>query len=101
MKDFQALVKEIEVFDHVYCGPVFTKSNHLLDRSIVKKLDKFLINAAWLRFLPYPRVEFATPGCSDHCPSIVWFERPIQSLPKPFRLFNFWVKHDRFFLTCF
>ncbi|KAH1092322.1 hypothetical protein J1N35_019579 [Gossypium stocksii] len=85
-----------EVFDHAYFGHVFTLSNHKLDRPIAKKHERVLVNAAWLRFLPHSRVEFATPGCSDHCPSIVCLERPVQSLAKPFQFFNFWAKHDRF-----
>ncbi|KAH1031742.1 hypothetical protein J1N35_043916 [Gossypium stocksii] len=71
MKDFQALVREIEVFDHAYFGHIFIWSNHQLDRPIEKKLDSFLVNVAWLRFLHHSRVEFAAPGCSNHCPSIV------------------------------
>ncbi|KAA3470334.1 DNA ligase [Gossypium australe] len=44
MKDFQAFVREIEVFAHAYFGHVFTWSNHQLDRPIAKKLDRFLVN---------------------------------------------------------
>ncbi|KAK5811134.1 hypothetical protein PVK06_026456 [Gossypium arboreum] len=47
MKDFQALVREIEVFDRAYFVPIFTWSNHQLDRPIAKKLDRVLINATW------------------------------------------------------
>ncbi|MBA0662730.1 hypothetical protein Goklo_006806 [Gossypium klotzschianum] len=46
MKDFQALVREIEIFDHAYFGPVFTWSNPQLDRPIAKKLDRVLVNVA-------------------------------------------------------
>ncbi|KAA3478181.1 reverse transcriptase [Gossypium australe] len=75
MKDFQALVREIEIFDHAYFGPIFTWSNNQLDRPIATKLDRVLVNAAWLRFLSHSWVEFATLGFSNHCPSIVWLER--------------------------
>ncbi|KAK8358138.1 hypothetical protein V6Z11_A05G464200 [Gossypium hirsutum] len=73
MKNFQALVKEIKVFDHAYFGLVFTWSNNQLDRPIAKKLHRVLIKVAWLQFLPHSRVEFAAPNCSNHCPFIVWF----------------------------
>ncbi|XP_016718680.1 uncharacterized protein [Gossypium hirsutum] len=85
MKDFQAYFGHVyfghAYFGHVYFGyayfgHVLTLSNHKLDRPIVKKLERVLVNAAWLRFLPHSWVEFATLGCSDHCTSIVWLERP-------------------------
>ncbi|KAA3482827.1 Geminivirus AR1/BR1 coat protein [Gossypium australe] len=78
MKDFQALVREIEVFDHAYFSHVFTWSNNQLDKPIVKKLDRVLVNAAWFQFLPYSRVKFTALSCSNHCPSIVWLEQHMQ-----------------------
>ncbi|KAK5826288.1 hypothetical protein PVK06_021205 [Gossypium arboreum] len=62
MKDFQALVREIEILGHAYFGPVFTWPNNQLNRPIVKKLDRVLVNATWLQFLPHSRVEFAALG---------------------------------------
>ncbi|KAA3487731.1 reverse transcriptase [Gossypium australe] len=50
---FDALVREIEVFDHAYFGPIFIWSNHQLDRPIEKKLDRVLVNVAWIQFLPH------------------------------------------------
>ncbi|XP_052485254.1 uncharacterized protein LOC128040516 [Gossypium raimondii] len=43
MKNFQALVREIKVFDHAYFGPLFTWSNNQLDRPFAKKLHRVLV----------------------------------------------------------
>ncbi|KAE8658684.1 hypothetical protein F3Y22_tig00116970pilonHSYRG00037 [Hibiscus syriacus] len=62
MKDFQHCVREMGVLDHSCIGPLFTWSNHQLERALSRKLDRVMVNANWnLGFLS-SFMEFMDPG---------------------------------------
>ncbi|XVE49479.1 hypothetical protein DITRI_Ditri01bG0085600 [Diplodiscus trichospermus] len=41
-------------------------------------------------------VEFLATEVSDHCPAFIQLKPEVRSVPKPFRFFNFWTKHEGF-----
>ena len=99
MKDFVESMHHLEVLDHVYNGPLFTWSNHQDSTFLAKKLDRALINDTWLTLFAHSRVEFLPPELSDHSPAFIQLDIPLCSTPKPFKFFNFWVKHSSFQAT--
>ena len=89
MKEFSETLLQISVFDHVYTGHLYTWSNHQLEGTLVRKLNKVLINDNWLSRFANSMVEFLAPKVSDHCPAIINLQQVNDSPPKPFRFFNF------------
>ena len=77
------------MFDHVLARPIFTWTNKHLDGFIAKKLDKVLINDAWLAKFTHFTMEFLAPEVSNHCPSLIQLEEVIHFPLKPFKFFNF------------
>ena len=41
-------------------------------------------------------MEFLPPEVFDHCPLLIYLEEIIQTPPKPFKIFNYWTKHQEF-----
>ncbi|XP_039025415.1 uncharacterized protein LOC120158687 [Hibiscus syriacus] len=95
--DFRSCVENLGVFDHPFTGPLLTWSNKQQDSYLACKLDRVLVNSAWIDDFPKSDVEFLAPGDSDHCPAVVWLRKaaPV-TRPKPFRFFNFWALHPHF-----
>ena len=96
MKEFMDTVNDLAVFDHAFIGPLFTWSNHQDDTFLARKLDRVLINDDWHIIHAHSTVEFLTPEVLDHCPAFIKLENEQYSYPKPFRFFNYWVKHQEF-----
>ncbi|XP_038990950.1 uncharacterized protein LOC120113971 [Hibiscus syriacus] len=95
--EFQMCVEDIGVFDHLFIGPLFTWSNKQQGSFLARKLDRVLVNHSWAETFPSSEVEFQAPGESDHCPAFVWLHNEAAiAMPKPFKLFNFWVMHPSF-----
>ena len=57
-KEFKECLQKLEVFDHVYSGPLFTWTNRQREGFVAKKLDRVLINGNWLLSFPSSKVEF-------------------------------------------
>lgn len=94
--DFNEVCQSLSVFDHQYTGSQFTwLNNHQVD-FIARKLDRVLINSAWLDVFATSTVEFLPPEVSDHCLGLVKLCKEVFSPPKPFKFFNFWVRHSEF-----
>ena len=66
-KEFKECLQKLEVFDHVYSGPLFTWTNRQGEGFVAKKLDQVLINGNWLLSFPSSKVEFLPSRSSDHC----------------------------------
>nr|QHR91093.1 hypothetical protein Q903MT_gene5125 [Picea sitchensis] len=79
-----------------YGGFYFTWSNRRdEDPTILRKLDRALINMEWESSLEGSDVQFLPPGVSDHSPLVV----KLADLPRakiPFKFFDFWADHPDF-----
>lgn len=54
-----------------------------------------MVNAGWLDSFPESEAIFESPGISDHSPMFVTV-LPETQKKRPFKFFNFWMKHARF-----
>ncbi|GKV02389.1 hypothetical protein SLEP1_g14827 [Rubroshorea leprosula] len=94
---FNDRLNEVELSDLPAFGPKFTWSNKRIEGLIVKKLDRLLVNNTWVSTCPRTRAKFLPPDISDHCAgSITIMEVATQNTRKPFKIFNFWTKNERF-----
>ena len=89
IREFMDCCIRLSMFDHVSTGPTFTWTNKHLDGFITKKLDRVLINDAWLAQFTHSTMEFLALEVSDHCPSLIQLEEVIHFPPRPFKFFNF------------
>ena len=99
IKEFTECMQNIIVFDYAYIGPLYTWSNRQGEGYMARKLDRVLINQVWLHTFSDSKVEFLSPSESDHCAAFVQLSKASYSPPKPFKFFNFWVKHSEFMDT--
>ncbi|XP_058203014.1 uncharacterized protein LOC131317484 [Rhododendron vialii] len=59
------------------------------------KIDRVLINSAWLDKFSDSKAVFLTLGVSDHCSTMVTV-MPASHVRRPFKIFNFWLKNSKF-----
>lgn len=61
----------------------------------MSRIDRVVVNAAWMDAFPNSEDLAHSPGISDHCSLIVTVCKE-DSCKKPFRFFYFWMKHHSF-----
>lgn len=66
MRDFQLAVNYCSISDMASHGPLYTWCNKRDNDLIMKKLDRVMVNDAWLRDYPQSYSVFEAGGCSDH-----------------------------------
>ncbi|XP_020245131.1 uncharacterized protein LOC109823258 [Asparagus officinalis] len=81
-------------------GCHFTWNNRQEANSRVwSRLDRAMVNDAWLNFYNSSHVEFLQPNCSDHSPALVSVYDDCDQGKKPFKFFKMWVKHEDYIPT--
>ncbi|XP_042056358.1 uncharacterized protein LOC121800935 [Salvia splendens] len=79
--------------DIMSTGCKYTWTNH----AISSKIDRAMINDAWFTKGYLASTEFSPSGSyTDHSPAVTTLFGNIVSYPKPFKFFNFWLKHAGF-----
>ncbi|CAG7885777.1 unnamed protein product [Brassica rapa] len=96
MRHFHDLVMDCNLTDFASTGALFTWWNKREEDPIGKKLDRALVNAAWLRDFPQSTSRFEAGGISDHARCVVHLSGPSNAGRKPFRFFNFLTDHSEF-----
>lgn len=87
VQDFQNYVPLASMEDLTYTSFLYTWTNGL----ICSKLDHVVINKLWLTS------EFTPPGClSNHSICLVSIFEEGSHIPKLFKFFNIWDKHETF-----
>lgn len=94
MNDFSDFLLTTSLFDFPFVGCQFSWSNKRVDGFQMRKLDRALVNEAWLNCFPSTLVEFLPPGISDHSPVFLSLGKKVDAGRKPFKFFNFWTKHS-------
>ena len=59
------------------------------------RIDRVMVNNKWQDGFPESEAVFAAPGISDHFPICVTI-LPIIVRRRPFKFFDFWMKHSSF-----
>ena len=66
---------------------------------MAKKLDRVMINDNWLLNFSHSTVDFLAPDVFDHSAAYIQLDTIPFSPLKPFKFFNFWIKHEKFLLA--
>ena len=77
------------MFDRVYSGPIMTWCNNRLENTLMRKLDRILINHRWLDFYAGSSVKFLLLGVSDHCLAMANLDNRITLPRRPFKFLIF------------
>ncbi|XP_028119770.1 uncharacterized protein LOC114317256 [Camellia sinensis] len=97
---FNTCINESELAELSYGGCQFTWSNKRCGGEyIATKIDRVLINEAWLDKFPESTAFFLPSGVSDHSPAMVNTSIAKTSFKKPFKFFDCWSKHPEFIST--
>ncbi|KAL7197307.1 hypothetical protein ACSBR2_019903 [Camellia fascicularis] len=94
---FNSYILRSELVDLSYGGCLFTWANKREGGDyIATKIDRVIVNEAWLDQFPASTASFPTSCISDHSPAVVTVTEKVSSFKKPFKFFDFWAKHDEF-----
>lgn len=97
MRLFGECLGDLGLFDLPFTGPKYTWTNKRPSDPIGKKLDRCLVNGAWILQFPSSYCEFSAPEFSDHCPCHIQLVTPPPSFgTRPFRFYNLLIKNPRF-----
>ncbi|KAK1323417.1 hypothetical protein QJS10_CPA02g01110 [Acorus calamus] len=95
LRKFNECISKSLLSDLKAIGHTFSWSNHQADH-IMSRLDRILVNSAFVNDFPLSMVNYLAPGFSDHSPMQVICEPVIPSGPKPFKYFEMWEAHPSF-----
>lgn len=96
IKDFVNCCNSLGLVDIQSVGQLFTWSNN----TVCSKLDRAMINQAWLESDHMGFANFLTAGClSDHSPCVVSISAQCNRRKAAFRFFNMWTNHPSFIPT--
>ncbi|KAH7842100.1 hypothetical protein Vadar_001489 [Vaccinium darrowii] len=94
--EFRQCLFEINMEEMVTRGFWFTSINRRGGGGAhMSKIDRVLVNASWLDHFTESEAMAHAPGISDHCSLLVTVLKEVVCR-KPFRFFNFWMKHHKF-----
>ena len=96
IRDFKDFVNSRELFDLNYSGKFFTWWDCNTLHPTYKKLDRVLVNDAWISGFPHSRAQFLARGLSDHSPALVYLGQDFVKLKKPFQIFQYIIDHPGF-----
>lgn len=97
--EFQNCIRKVGMVDIPSFGPLYTWSNRRNEGFLAKKLDKTMANSYWLnKFLEY-EVDFLAPDISDHTTGWIKQKSSAPQKCKPFKFFNYLIKHPKFLST--
>ncbi|XP_028074557.1 uncharacterized protein LOC114276918 [Camellia sinensis] len=96
-EEFNSYILKSELVDLSYGGCQFTWANKRTSGDYIgTKIDRVLVNEAWLDTFPTSFATFLPSGISDHSPAVVNVSDKVTSFKKPFKYFDFWVDHKDF-----
>ncbi|XP_013617494.1 PREDICTED: uncharacterized protein LOC106324013 [Brassica oleracea var. oleracea] len=93
---FQDTVAACSLTDLPSLGLMFTWINNQSENHVAKKLDRVLVNDAWMNQFSQSYAKFEPSGISDHTRSRVFLESEPVGRKLPFKFFNFLADHPDF-----
>lgn len=88
MKEFESVVQHCHFTDMSYQGPKFTWCNRRDEGIVCKKLDRILVNEAWLHKRTQAYCVFEAGGCFDHLRGRFHLKSEAIGKRRPFKFTN-------------
>lgn len=97
VEKFRDCLGDCELVDMATSGSFFTWNNKQEGGArVCSKIDRCLINSAWIDLFPHAVSHFSPEGDYDHCPCVVSLFNDASGGRKPFRFFNMWTSAPDF-----
>ncbi|XP_010463070.1 PREDICTED: uncharacterized protein LOC104743720 [Camelina sativa] len=93
MAEFQQCIDSCEFLELASRGADHTWFNSQIHNPSTRKLDRALVNKAWLTTFPQANALFDAPGGSDHCPILVATSENEERRKVPFKFYSFFTSH--------
>ncbi|XP_019089179.1 PREDICTED: uncharacterized protein LOC109127983 [Camelina sativa] len=93
MAEFQECIESCDLLELAGSGTNHTWYNNQEDNPITRKLDRCLINEAWLNLYPHSNVFYDAPCGSDHSPMLVSHSNDRQRRKVPLKFYNLFTSH--------
>ncbi|XP_070013796.1 uncharacterized protein [Nicotiana sylvestris] len=91
-RDFRDFLTESAMIElQTYGGEYTWTNNHTYSR-----IDRAIVNAAWMNGMPVSQVQIMEPQFSHHSPLKIKFDQYTGEKNKPFRFFNCIAEHQDF-----
>ncbi|XP_043697267.1 uncharacterized protein LOC122648063 [Telopea speciosissima] len=95
MEDFNSFIDDAGLIDLKWKGEAMTWNNRQSgDSRICCKLDRVMVNLAWMDVFRSSEATIHPPGLSDHSPVVVTVLDETNFGPKPFRFFEAWIGRE-------
>jgi hypothetical protein len=95
--EFGQCLNDLEVMDLNFSGYFYTWTTKSEEaRFIPRKLDRVLANEYWMSVFGRTIVDFKSGGIYDHSPAVILVGFLQSFGPKPFKFYNYWLKHKDF-----
>lgn len=96
IQDFSDCLEETGIFDLAYRGCLFTWYNKSVTNPKSRKLDRALVNEAWVETYPDSYAFFDSPGSSDHTPCLIHLANQLSPRKCRFVYFDMFSTHPEF-----
>lgn len=94
--DFQACIQDCGLLDLPYTGTTFTWTGVRSSGRVWKRLDRALVNPAWLSSYGTSNVDVLARTGSDHCPLLLRVGVQTRATVRPFKFQAFWTARPDF-----
>ncbi|KAA0059841.1 reverse transcriptase [Cucumis melo var. makuwa] len=96
MEDFDLAIRDADLVEPSVQGNWFTWTSKVHGSGMLRRLDRVLVNDAWLSAWPTMLVNVLPWGISDHSPILFYPSFQLNSKVVSFRFFNHWVEDPSF-----
>ncbi|KAL0873789.1 hypothetical protein Bca101_023494 [Brassica carinata] len=96
VQDFSDCIEESIIFDLAFRGCHHTWYNKSVTNPKSRKIDRALVNEAWLDSFPNSYAFFDSPGSSDHTPCIIYLANQLSPRKCRFIYYDMFSMHPDF-----
>ncbi|XP_062118934.1 uncharacterized protein LOC133832635 [Humulus lupulus] len=95
--EFLNCISSCQLDDVKYSGNFYTWSNKQQGTDkIYSKIDRVMVNQAWMDKFPNAEAIFHNEGLFDHTPAVLTVHPDIPSGKKPFKYYRMWSSHPQY-----
>ena len=96
INEFRDCINELGLTDLRSNGNLYTWWDGNIQNPLMRKLDRVLVNEAWLKQFDFALADFLPRGVSDHNPAVVNIGIVRDVIHKPFQLFKHLMEDENF-----
>ncbi|XP_070029966.1 uncharacterized protein [Nicotiana sylvestris] len=91
-KDFKEFIEDCRMNELPTVGRTYIWTNN----HVYSRIDRAIVNAAWMVNMPPLQAQIMDPYFSDHSPLSIQIATSLETGKKPFKFFNYLAEHPDF-----